>query len=68
LLRILVALPVVGLLIGFAKMAQYGAVDAFGDRLGFLFASLVGAGPVFALYYFAAKRFPRLNTFGLSRG
>ena len=66
--KILLALPVIALMIGFAKMTQYSAVDAFGSTLGPNIASLVGAGPVIALYDWAAKRFPKLNTFGLSRG
>jgi hypothetical protein len=68
LLKILLALPVVALMIGFAKMTQFAAVDAFGGQLGTTFASLLGAGPVLALYYWAAIKLPKLNTYGLSRG
>ena len=67
-LKLLIALPVIALMIGFAKMAQYSAVDAFGTELGPDLAYLLGTGPVLAFYYWAAKRFPKLNTFGLSRG
>lgn len=63
-----IALPLIALMIGFAKAAQFASVDVFGDWLGFELASLVGAGPVIALYYFVAVRFPALNKFGLSRG
>jgi hypothetical protein len=67
-LKIAVAIPVVVLMIGFAKAAQSAAVGAFGDELGFNLASLVGGGPVIAIYYWAAIKLPKFNTFGLSRG
>ena len=65
LLRILVALPVVALMIGFAKMTQFAAMDAFGGLLGPNIAALLGVGPVFAFYYWAAKKLPKLNSCGL---
>jgi hypothetical protein len=68
LLRFVIALPVIALMIVFAKAAQFAAVDAFGADLGFGLASMLGGGPVLAFYYWAAKRYPKLNTYGLSRG
>ncbi len=65
--RFLLALPVIALMIGVAKAAQFAAVDAFGAELGFNLASLLGAGPVVALYYYAAVKLPALNRFGFSR-
>ncbi len=67
-LRIALALPVIAMMIAVAKAAQYASVDAFGAELGFGMASLIGAGPVLAFYYWVAVRFPKLNTYGLSRG
>jgi len=67
-LKILVALTMIGLMVVLAKAAQYAAVDAFGDQIGFNLASLLGAGPVIAIYFFLSVRFPRLNKFGLTRG
>jgi hypothetical protein len=67
-LKILLALPVIALMIGFAKAAQFASLDVFGDKLGFELASLVGVGPVLAVYYLVAVKFPALNKFGLSRG
>jgi hypothetical protein len=64
--KILLALPIIGLMIGFAKFAQYASVDVFGASLGFDLASLLGAGPIIALYCYLAVKFPRVNGFGLS--
>ncbi len=52
-----------------AKMAQYAAVDALGDRLGFNWASTIGLVPVLAIYWFAAAKRPDLFKFkGKQRG
>ncbi|MCC6925613.1 hypothetical protein [Novosphingobium sp.] len=67
-LKILAMLPVVALLIGFAKMTQYAAVGAFGDTIGPNLAAMLGGGSVIAFYYWAAIKLPKFNTFGLSRG
>lgn len=67
-LRLFLALPVIALMIGFAKMTQYAAIDAFGGLLGSDLAALLGAGSVLAFYYWAAIKLPKLNTYGLSRG
>jgi len=58
----------IGLMVVLAKAAQYASVDAFGDQIGFNLASLLGAGPVIAIYFFLSVRFLRLNKFGLTRG
>ena len=67
-MRIALAHPVIVMMIAIAKAAQYASVDAFGAELGFDLASLLGAGPVLVFYYWVAVRFPKLNTYGLSRG
>jgi len=67
-LKILIALSMIALMAAFAKVAQYASVDAFGDQLGFDGASLLGVGPVIALYCYLAVQFSRSNKFGLNRG
>lgn len=67
-LKVLAMLPIVALLIGFAKMTQYAAVDAFGDAIGPNLAAMLGGGSVLAFYYWAAIKLPKFNSFGLSRG
>ncbi len=55
--------------IAIAKVAQFASVDAFGDRLGFNWASFVGVAPVIAIYWFAAAKRPDLFKFkGKQRG
>jgi len=55
--------------IAVAKVAQYAAVDAFGDRLGFNWVSFLGFAPVIAIYCFAAAKRPDLFKFkGKTRG
>ncbi len=55
--------------IAIAKVAQYASVDAFGDRLGFNWASFMGVAPVIAIYWFAAAKRPDLFKFkGKQRG
>ncbi|UVI38958.1 hypothetical protein [Qipengyuania spongiae] len=58
-IKVLIALPVILLMVGFAKMAQYTAVEAFGDRLGFDVASLTGLIPILILYFWVAAKLPR---------
>lgn len=58
LLKLLIAIPVIFLMIGFAKIAQYAAVDAFGSYIGFNLASLVGITPILTLYILAAAKLP----------
>lgn len=65
------ALTVLGIMaaIAIAKVAQYASVDAFGDRLGFNWASTIGLVPVLAIYWFAAAKRPDLFKFkGKQRG
>lgn len=64
----LVALFMIALMVVVAKAAQYAAVGAFGDRLGFDLASLIGVAPVIAFYFFLSVRYPHLNKLGLTRG
>ena len=67
-LRFLIAIPVVIVMIVFAKIAQYAAVDAFGGRLGFELASLLGVLPVIAFYIWLAARYPHYFKPGFIRG
>jgi hypothetical protein len=66
-----VALTSLGIMaaIAVAKVAQYASADAFGDRLGFNWASFLGVAPVIAIYWFAAAKRPDLFKFeGKQRG
>ncbi len=67
-IKLILALPVLALMIGFAKFAQYNAVDMLGGELGFALSSLAGLIPVIAFYYWAAMKLPKLNIVGFSRG
>lgn len=58
----------IAVMVGIAKAAQYAAVDAFGEQLGFDGASFLGVAPVIAFYFFLSVRYPHLNKFGLTRG
>jgi hypothetical protein len=45
--------------VAIAKMAQYAAVDAFGERLGFDLASAVGVFPILAALLLIDVRYLR---------
>ena len=62
--KFILALPVMFLMVGFAKMAQYSSVDLLGADLGFGIASAIGLLPVLSLYYWAALKLPKFNTMG----
>ncbi len=62
------AFAMIVVMVAVAKVAQYAAVDALGERVGFDLASLIGVAPVIALYFFLSVRYPHLNKLGLTRG
>jgi hypothetical protein len=66
--KLFVALVMIALMVVVAKAAQFAAVDALGEQLGFDLASFVGLAPVIAFYFFLSVRYPHLNKLGLTRG
>ncbi len=62
------ALAMIVAMVAVAKIAQFASVEAFGGRLGFDGASLLGVAPVIAFYFFLSVRYPHLNKLGLARG
>lgn len=66
--KLVAAFGMIAVMVAFAKVAQYAAVDALGERVGFDLASLIGVGPVIAFYFFLSVRYPHLSKLGLTRG
>ena len=62
-LRLLLTIAGIVAAIAVAKAAQYASVEAFGDRLGFDWASFLGLAPVLAIYWIAAAKRPDLFKF-----
>ena len=67
-LNFILFLPVLVLAVGFAKMAQYTAVDAFGDQWGFNIASTFGVLPIIAFYYWVAIKMKKFKGVGQTNG
>ncbi len=67
-LHFLASIAMIGMMVAVAKVAQFAAVDALRERLGFDLASFVGVAPVIAFYFFLSVHYPHLNKLGLTRG